>query len=32
VLCDAPGDVRFGVPVRAEDVRAAIAELRVPAR
>jgi shikimate kinase/3-dehydroquinate synthase len=27
VLCDAPGDVRFGVPVPAGDVRAAIAEL-----
>jgi shikimate kinase/3-dehydroquinate synthase len=27
VLCDAPGEVRFGVPVSAGDVRAAIAEL-----
>jgi shikimate kinase/3-dehydroquinate synthase len=27
VLCDAPGDVRFGVPVPVGDVRAAIAEL-----
>jgi hypothetical protein len=27
VLCDAPGAVRFGVPVDAGDVRAAIAEL-----
>ena len=27
VLCDAPGEVRFGVPVPAGDVRAAIAEL-----
>ncbi|HEV8152514.1 MAG TPA: 3-dehydroquinate synthase, partial [Solirubrobacteraceae bacterium] len=27
VLCDAPGDVRFGVQVAAGDVRAAVAEL-----
>jgi shikimate kinase/3-dehydroquinate synthase len=31
VLCDAPGAVRFGVPMDAGDVRAAIAELRTGA-